>query len=78
MWCGCNKSSTYISITRGPWTATPALIKIDGKGQINYLKLNVTTINEIFREIHVAKHNQQFFFLLESSRKAAFRTENFN
>ena len=39
------------NITKGPWTATPALIKMDGKGRINYLKkLNVTTINVIFRE----------------------------
>ena len=26
------------NITKGPWTATPALSKMDGKGRINYFK----------------------------------------
>ena len=68
-----------MSETRGPWTATPALIKIDRKGQINYLKIKCNNYRCNFPgKPCIVKHNQQYFFSVESSGKAAFQTENFN
>ena len=45
-----------INWQEAPWTATPGLIKIDGKGQSN-CKLNVTNIDAIFRK--TAQHKTQ-------------------
>ena len=67
------------NITKGPWTATPALIKMDGKGRINYLKkLNVTTINAFFREtLHQKNTISRVFFHWNHQEKLLFRQKTF-
>ena len=67
----CIKSLSKIYYTRGPWTATPGLIKIDGKGQSNY-KLNVTNIDAIFRETAQRKTQRAVFLFTGITRKNPF------